>query len=312
MSKVRFLLGAGVGLLAALTISMPAHALECPLEADFNKAIQDKNVATAKAIEAKIKIDSVCGPLTQKIVRERVSLEVALASALPAGQDAERERLLVDADEPLVSWAASVQLGRLRYSQKKYAEAFQAFDRALEIIKNPGKTVTDPGDAVKKAILDRATESRRLAANEDSGNPTFVASARDFRDLKIGGSYSAELRGLEVKSVPLPINFKTGTDEPTEIGQKYADELFQAIQEQAPSEILIVGHTDPRGSPEYNMELSWRRANAVAKYLKSRGITANIKTLGRGFYEQLPETVAKDLSKEEIWALARRVEWRRP
>lgn len=39
--------------------------------------------------------------------------------------------------------------------------------------------------------------------------------------------------------------------------------------------IILAGHTDPRGSREYNVALGERRANAVLDLLKSKGVKAN-------------------------------------
>jgi peptidoglycan-associated lipoprotein len=38
------------------------------------------------------------------------------------------------------------------------------------------------------------------------------------------------------------------------------------------AKILLEGHTDPRGSREYNVALGERRANAVAEILKAKGV----------------------------------------
>jgi OOP family OmpA-OmpF porin len=46
--------------------------------------------------------------------------------------------------------------------------------------------------------------------------------------------------------------------------------------------VLVTGHTDRLGSPQYNQKLSEKRADAVAAYLKSQGVAANIDTLGFG------------------------------
>lgn len=46
--------------------------------------------------------------------------------------------------------------------------------------------------------------------------------------------------------------------------------------------VLVTGHTDRLGSQQYNQKLSEKRANAVAAYLKNKGINAEIDTLGAG------------------------------
>ena len=38
--------------------------------------------------------------------------------------------------------------------------------------------------------------------------------------------------------------------------------------------VLIEGHADERGTPEYNIALGERRAKAVAKYLQTLGVQA--------------------------------------
>jgi OmpA-OmpF porin, OOP family len=49
------------------------------------------------------------------------------------------------------------------------------------------------------------------------------------------------------------------------------------------TKVLIEGHTDARGSEDYNIGLSERRARAVSTALESHGIAADqIQTLGRG------------------------------
>lgn len=43
-----------------------------------------------------------------------------------------------------------------------------------------------------------------------------------------------------------------------------------------PNTIVVVeGHTDERGTPEYNISLGERRANAVARYLQALGVPAS-------------------------------------
>jgi len=53
---------------------------------------------------------------------------------------------------------------------------------------------------------------------------------------------------------------------------------------QTPSlDVSIIGHTDARGTSEYNQRLSETRANVVAKYLRSKGVNlGRIKVYGMG------------------------------
>lgn len=55
------------------------------------------------------------------------------------------------------------------------------------------------------------------------------------------------------------------------------------------ADINVVAYTDPRGNREYNQRLSERRANAIAKYLQSQGISPNhIKAKGMGPTDKYP------------------------
>ncbi|WP_225639186.1 peptidoglycan-associated lipoprotein Pal [Candidatus Profftia sp. (ex Adelges kitamiensis)] len=62
------------------------------------------------------------------------------------------------------------------------------------------------------------------------------------------------------------------------VSAEYAELLDtnSAILRKNPSyKVTIEGHTDERGTPEYNISLGERRANAVKIYLQSKGVEAN-------------------------------------
>lgn len=67
--------------------------------------------------------------------------------------------------------------------------------------------------------------------------------------------------------------------------------------------VEIQGHTDAKGTEEYNQKLADRRADAVKAYLASRGI-ATSKMSTRSFGKSQPEA---DNGSDEGRALNRRV-----
>ena len=59
--------------------------------------------------------------------------------------------------------------------------------------------------------------------------------------------------------------------------------LAQSLDKYPDTELLIVGHTDDRGTEAYNQDLSQRRATAAATYLVSQGVArSRIRPVGRG------------------------------
>ncbi len=64
--------------------------------------------------------------------------------------------------------------------------------------------------------------------------------------------------------------------------QELAD-LAQSLEEFPQTDVLVVGHTDSIGSPEYNQRLSERRAEAASTYLGQEGVDPDrIIAEGRG------------------------------
>ncbi len=71
-------------------------------------------------------------------------------------------------------------------------------------------------------------------------------------------------------------------------------------------DVRLEGHTDERGSREYNIGLGERRADSVRDMLRAYGVSRDqMETVSYG--EELP---AVDQSNEEAWAQNRRVEIR--
>ena len=65
--------------------------------------------------------------------------------------------------------------------------------------------------------------------------------------------------------------------------QATLSEFTGGIQDFEGTEVLIVGHTDSKGSEAYNQQLSERRASSAAEYLTEQGLLpSRISTMGKG------------------------------
>ena len=108
-----------------------------------------------------------------------------------------------------------------------------------------------------------------------------------------------------VTSAPfdLVVTFKFNSDELTTEAKENLDQFALALKtpEIAGKTFEIDGHTDAKGSPTYNLELSKRRAEAVVQYLVSTGLDE--KTLmAKGFGKTKPRVKSNPYSPEKIAA----------
>jgi outer membrane protein OmpA-like peptidoglycan-associated protein len=84
------------------------------------------------------------------------------------------------------------------------------------------------------------------------------------------------------------------------------DRLVQIMKDNRTIEIQLEGHTDGRGDPKANLELSEQRVEAVKHYLITKGISEK-RIVGKGFGGAKP-VVSNDT--EENRQLNRRVEFK--
>ncbi len=97
--------------------------------------------------------------------------------------------------------------------------------------------------------------------------------------------------------------FATNSDYPTSSAIQKISQVSSILQKYPQTIVQVVGHTDNRGSFAYNLDLSKRRAKAVANLLKSDGVTNPIYAKGCSYSKSI---VPNDTP--EHMALNRRVE----
>lgn len=126
---------------------------------------------------------------------------------------------------------------------------------------------------------DVATEVQRQQLVSDMAtrlNPTYVIKS----GLRTAGSSQSVLDQTLANRI---VEFEPGQATLTPKGQAILDEMAAALKSLGSQKLLIVGHTDPSGSANANIQLSLARANAVKAYFATKGIdTSAMNTSGAG------------------------------
>lgn len=107
-----------------------------------------------------------------------------------------------------------------------------------------------------------------------------------------------DLKGAKVERVGEGIHivfdsgilFDSGSDALKADAKKNIDELSRVLNKYDDTNIIVEGHTDDRGSDEYNKQLSEKRARSVANYAAGNGVD-NRRFVVQGFGESNPVAV---------------------
>lgn len=109
-------------------------------------------------------------------------------------------------------------------------------------------------------------------------------------------------------STPAPITFVYDEATFTVAGRKEAALLTEFLRRRQLDSITLTGHADERGSDEFNMELSRRRLETVARFLREAGYTGKLVLVPKGSREPFSNPDRDRLPKEDAFQLDRRVE----
>ena len=124
---------------------------------------------------------------------------------------------------------------------------------------------------------------------------------------------AADLQPIDVivKETEITLNeifFEFDKSNITQPGAFELDKLVQVLKNNPTMEIMVKGHTDNRGSDQYNLNLSDRRARAAVQYVISKGI-AKSRITGKGYGESEPKVDCKENCTEKDHAKNRRNEF---
>lgn len=141
-------------------------------------------------------------------------------------------------------------------------------------------------------------EKRPDAKSQQSGASSTRSSGASSADTRRAGSRHASNKqasqrpaATQARRMDLRLSFLLGSAELTAQAREEAKVFAEALRrpELASKQFLIEGHTDSSGSRALNLDLSKRRAQAVADYLSSLGVSRDrLQVRGYGPDRPLP------------------------
>lgn len=103
--------------------------------------------------------------------------------------------------------------------------------------------------------------------------------------------FGEALAALPIAPRSFTLHFELGAVDLTPDSRPLLEELRAEIQRRSVAEVVVIGHTDRKGSDASNDQLSLRRAYTIRDWLIEQGIPrAAISTAGRGEREPLVPT----------------------
>ena len=205
------------------------------------------------------------------------------------------------------SWQVNFVRGEIASAAGEKREAAEQFDIAyrhsLGSSASVNQAIRPASDEEQEFLYLRASEARHLYG--------------DLSDAisRSGESTAATMgtRGVvQRRASPLPIEFESDSAVIESTGIDNVTLIVAYIKRQNITEFEVIGHTDWHGTREYNLDLSLRRANAVADEIQNQyheidGGSLRIEVRGRG--EDCPRIISQidQYSADDAAALYRRV-----
>ena len=146
-------------------------------------------------------------------------------------------------------------------------------------------------DSIRRADEARRREQQRVADSIANAQRLAEAAARDAEAMR--------------STIATTVHYDFDKADLREDTRQMLDQKIPILTANPALMIRIAGHTDSRGSGEYNLQLGQRRAAAARDYLTARGIAASrIELVSYG--EERPVCQTQD---EGCWSQNRRAEF---
>ena len=140
---------------------------------------------------------------------------------------------------------------------------------------NIGKGGNAPAGAVLGGVVGGVI-GNRIGAKMDK-------QAKEIKETLPGAEVERVGEGIKVTLPESIVNFAFDSSDLTATAKANLDKLSEVLSNNPDTNINIYGHTDSKGTDEYNQKLSERRATSVKNYLISKGVAASrMFTMGVG------------------------------
>jgi OmpA-OmpF porin, OOP family len=121
--------------------------------------------------------------------------------------------------------------------------------------------------------------------------PDGKLQAVSLTPAEVQESFGPTLAALPPAPASFTLYFLEGKDELTADSRVELDKVIREIKRRPLPDIVVIGHTDTVGSPDFNDKLSYARAERARELLVEVGIAPNrIVVAGRGKRELLVST----------------------
>lgn len=148
---------------------------------------------------------------------------------------------------------------------------------------NASPVLKETGTTVRNAIMGASASGP--AATTISRQMDKQAQELAF---ELPGAVVQRLGSGIVLSLPEGMLFAQESDELTSASRDNLRRLASSVEKYPNTRIMIVGHSDTQGGSDRNLNLSERRAQALASFLEQIGVNrARMTTIGRGDAEPI-------------------------
>jgi peptidoglycan-associated lipoprotein len=129
------------------------------------------------------------------------------------------------------------------------------------------------GNAGGVSVLDQPGAAVAIARPSSAPKPLAIT------DADIQRIWADALAYQPTRPVTIELYFVLDTINLTPASRAELPKLLDLIRQRPAPEVVIIGHTDRSGDPQYNYELGLRRANAVRHEVETIGVPDDLITV---------------------------------